>query len=119
MPSRVARYEILLDFMKEVDPERTELYQEALTFDCYLRENMKSRPSFSKENIVTKEQLQLLKKENHILEKQIHIELFSYPVWNKVDQMKKGEARFILFDYLNRDPLTYEASIKELKSNET
>lgn len=118
MPSRVARYEILLDFMKEVDPERTELYQEALTFDCYLRENMKSRPSFSKENIVTKEQMQLLKKENHILEKQIHIELFSYPVWDKVEQMKKGEARFILFDYLNRDPLTYEASIKELKINE-
>ena len=48
-PARSYRYQVLLHFAKSVDPEREALYQESLTYDIYLRENIKSRPAFSKD----------------------------------------------------------------------
>ena len=46
-PSRAYRYEILLAFAAEKDPVRSAFYRELLTFDMYLRENLKSRPVFA------------------------------------------------------------------------
>ena len=99
--SRVKRYEILLDFIKERHLDKEELYKELLIFDLYLRERVKSRPSFAGEYTVSKE----LKKEQG---KTSHIEKFSYRV---ADSCERKEC-VILFDYDNRSKLTHEASLK-------
>lgn len=47
--SRLARYEILFGFLKEMEAERTEIYRDLLMYDLYLRENVKSRPGFARD----------------------------------------------------------------------
>ena len=47
VPSRSHHYQVLLDFACYVNYERKDLYAELLTFDLYLRENVKSRPAFA------------------------------------------------------------------------
>ena len=47
--SRIKRYEIVLDFIRELGTEKEELYRELLVFDLYLRERVKSRPNFAGE----------------------------------------------------------------------
>ena len=61
--SRITRYEILLDFIKSRNTEKEELYRELLTFDLYLRENVKNRPEFAGEYSVSKEFLNLFYEE--------------------------------------------------------
>ncbi len=46
-PARAYRYQVFLEFAGEYDRERLPLYRELLTFDLYLRENLKSRPEFA------------------------------------------------------------------------
>lgn len=46
-PARAYRYHVLLQFAKEYDIEHLEIYKELLTYDMYLRENVKSRPDFA------------------------------------------------------------------------
>lgn len=110
-PSRVARYEVLLQFASAIDSQNTELYAEALTFDCYLRENMKSRPTFSNQLDTFKDELKEMKKQKNITGKENHLEPFYYPVWSEEDQMltKRERPWVICFDYSKRNPLTYEA----------
>ena len=48
-PSRLYRYGILLDFALCYGKKQEGLYKELLTYDIYLRENMKSRPEFAKD----------------------------------------------------------------------
>ncbi len=45
--SRLARYEILYNFLKEKDPQQIHRYCDLLMYDLYLRENVKSRPKFA------------------------------------------------------------------------
>lgn len=46
--SRMARYEILLDFVKEnLKIEETDIFVQILTYDLYLRENVKNRPAWA------------------------------------------------------------------------
>lgn len=130
-PARAYRYQVLLDFAEETDPEQSELYRELLTFDLYLRENMKSRPDFAKDLTPYKEQIrsfyQKEEKERKILPdydgydsrqlaKMTHLERFSYAVWNPPEPTK--EEAFVLFDYRNRNPLTYEARIQVIPYKE-
>ena len=120
--SRVARYEILLDFAKQYDKENEDLYRELLIFDLYLRENMKNRPDFAGEYQVDKEILHdFYEKESQVhqylkgydqydkrqLRKMTHIEKFSYDVTG--DCKKKDTV--ILFDYQNRNKLNKQAAI--------
>ena len=123
------RYEALLQFACLYDREKEALYKELLTYDIYLRENMKSRPGFSKDMTAYKEQLQdFYKHEEKLREllplyteyqprqvaKMTHIEAFSYAVWEEsVDKrMSKSKAPVaVLFDYRQRSPLTNEARI--------
>lgn len=120
--SRVARYEILLSFAKEYDCDRTDLYKELLTYDLYLRENAKSRPSFAGEYKTEKEFLhafyekeadtqQYLKGyeryDHRQLRKMTHIEKFSYDVMNDCSR----RDQYILFDYENRSPLNHQAAV--------
>jgi len=112
-PSRIARYDVLLEFAQEMDMNRLEIYKETLTYDCYLRENMKSRPSFSRDIGLMKEQIKEARKTKDTAGKQMHIEMFTYPVWESVPRMEKKleTPKLVMFNYIERDPLTYEASV--------
>ena len=128
-PARAYRYDVLLEFAVEVDPDREPLYVELLTFDMYLRENLKSRPNFSgelheyKEKIRIfyqreEEQREFLKGYKEFSGKQMskmtHLEPFYYPVWEiQVSQIsqKAPLPQFMLFDYNKRDPLTHQAMV--------
>ncbi len=115
-PSRIARYDVLLEFAQEMDMNRVEIYKETLTYDCYLRENMKSRPSFSSDPGLIKELIKEARKTNDTAGKQMHIEMFTYPVWESVSRMeiKLETPKLVMFNYIERDPLTYEASVNLL-----
>lgn len=127
-PSRMYRYDVLLEFiMTVVSKEKETLYKELLVFDIYLRENVKTRPVFasfladSKEivrNFYEKEveNLQYLSGYERFDAKQMarmtHLEKFTYPVWStKYEEIIKplAKERYVLFDYKERNPLTYEA----------
>ena len=99
--SRIARYEILLDFIREYDVKKEAFYRELLTFDLYLRENVKNRPDFAGDYTVSKEI-----KRNY--PKSAHLEKFCYDVMG--DCGKKEQI--ILFEYENRSKLTHQASCK-------
>ncbi len=119
-PSRMYRYHALLQFADSVSLTHHELYVEALTYDLYARENLKSRPAFSRELEPYKKEMREFYKQEEIqrkylpsykqyqgkqLAKMTHIEVFK--------TMTEGLA-YVLFDYENRDPLTYEAKIMNI-----
>ncbi len=136
-PARSYRYQVLLDFACTVAPDRRALFAELLTFDLYLRENLKSRPTFSSENRLNREKVRLfyegeeqapqfLKGYDGYTAVQIsrmtHIERFSYSVWaeHSADCPAKLETpAYILFDYKNRDALTHDAKYHEIMLMQT
>ncbi len=101
--SRVKRYEILLDFIRALRLEQDELYRELLVFDLYLRERVKSRPTFAGEYTVPKD----VKREQAKLS---HVERFHYDV---AGDCKKRDC-LVSFDYENRSKLTHEATVMYL-----
>lgn len=127
--SRIARYEILLQFIEEnVRSERLGRYRELLTYDLYLRENVKNRPAFSGEYPVSKEYLQVFYDQEVVehkylkgyeqydkrqLRKMTHIEKFHY---NVAGSMEEKET-YLLFDYKNRSPLTHQAATAVLNGS--
>lgn len=123
--SRVARYEILLGFIRGLDTQKEELYKELLTLDLYLRENIKNRPAFAGEYSVSKETLNTFyekESEEHQylvgyetydkrqLRKMTHIESFHYDVLGDGSPCEQ----MILFDYENRSKLNHQATIFQL-----
>ena len=90
--SRIARYEILLDFIRELGTGKEELYRELLTFDLYLREHVKSRPSFAGVYTVSKE----MKRQ---YSKNVHLEKFRYDITSNCEEKEV----IILFDYEKRN----------------
>lgn len=119
-PARAYRYQILLEFAALKDPDNREIYRELLTYDMYLRENLKSRPGFAAE--ITEEEkkdirrfYQTEEQERHYLpaygeydwkqlSRMTHMELFRYP-----------EPHYMLFDYQERNPLNYEAKVQVIE----
>ncbi|HKM35205.1 MAG TPA: B12-binding domain-containing radical SAM protein [Lachnospiraceae bacterium] len=132
-PSRVYRYQVLSSFAETLDEKRSGLYRELLTFDMYLRENLKSRPDFTKDLQPYKRQISLFYKMEEVqrfylqdydeydsrqLERMTHLEPFRYSVWSSLKNMPVKEKsedaddiHYVLFDYKHRDPLTYEAKV--------
>jgi hypothetical protein len=109
-PARSYRYEVLYGFACGVSKRKdsAELYRELLTFDMYLRENLKSRPSFMGDNKIEKGHL------NGLPKNLSHVEKFNYPVWDmgEVAKCKRLEAaEYVLFDYSHRNPLTHNAKV--------
>ncbi len=98
--NRVARYEILLDFIRQLHTGEDELYRELLTFDLYLRENVKSRPDFAGDYTVSKEH-------KRQYGKTVHLEQFHYDVAGTCEE----KEQVIVFDYENRDKLNRQATI--------
>ncbi|MCI9336301.1 MAG: DUF4080 domain-containing protein [Lachnospiraceae bacterium] len=136
-PARVYRYQALLDFAVTYDGERREIYRELLTFDMYLRENLKSRPDFAPEREDVREAVRDFyrreeKERKYLpnygeydrrqLARMTHLEPFVYPVWDKawteeraVRSEEDGTAyNLVLFDYQKRSPLNHEAFVQVL-----
>ena len=136
--SRIRRYDILLDFIRErfAEEEKADLYRELLTLDLYLRENVKSRPAWAADLFPYKEaaaafykkedrQRKFLKNYEGFhagqLARMTHLEVFTYPVVEAFGKGKEeaaaGAGRGIcpvLFDYRDRNPLNGEAAIYTL-----
>ncbi|MCM1543231.1 MAG: B12-binding domain-containing radical SAM protein [Blautia sp.] len=114
-PARAYRYQVLLAFAVLYDSAREPIYRELLTYDMYLRENLKSRPDFMKDMAPHKEQIRDLSRQGNRQRNLTHIEPFAYPVWD-VEAVKAGKKNksdiFVFFDYTMRDPLTYEAVVE-------
>ena len=125
-PARGYRYQILLDFCMEKAPEKVDMYRELLTFDIYLREKMKTRPTFAKSQDSLKDiSREIYQREEETrellpayseynskqLSKMTHLEEFEYLVWNQSGCKKLTEKQYIMFDYNERNPLNSEARI--------
>ncbi|MBR1771595.1 MAG: B12-binding domain-containing radical SAM protein [Lachnospiraceae bacterium] len=109
-PARAYRYEVLLAFAAEADPDYVACYRELLTYDLYLRENLKSRPSYAQDlqrqdvkdfvrqfyRTEERERVYLptyAAYDSRQMSKMTHLEPFVYPVWD-VAQMRqiRGKA---------------------------
>jgi radical SAM superfamily enzyme YgiQ (UPF0313 family) len=117
-PSRVYRYEVLFDFACKYSskPDKVELYRELLTFDMYLRENLKSRPGFLSDNHIDKEMLRKIRLGREI--RMTHVERFYYPIWDIAKEIYKArlsEPKYVLFDYEDRDALTHDARVQVIE----
>ncbi len=128
-PSRSYRYEALLAFACLHDGSREELYRELLTYDIYLRENMKSRPAFAKDLSEYKGRIRDVYGDENCLREKLpdygeyqpkqiarmtHAEIFRYPVWEATTGKgleKRKIPGMVLFDYAKRNPLTGEAAV--------
>lgn len=97
--SRLGRYEILLDFIREFCPEKEAEYRELLTIDLYLREKLKSRPSFAADQSPYRAKLREILDQ---VGKQKHAEALL--AWEE-------SPIYLIFDYEKRDPLTNDAFI--------
>ncbi len=113
---RSARYEILLDFVKN-NCEQTELFKELLVYDYYLRENAKTRPAFAGENALGKEKIRQFYEE----EATAHRYLSGYTDYDKNQMRKMTHLEYfpilkktVLFDYMHRNPINYEACTYEV-----
>jgi radical SAM superfamily enzyme YgiQ (UPF0313 family) len=122
--SRIKRYDILLDFYKEIvlesgseEDELTlvALFKELLVLDLYLREDLKSRPAFAHSNLhqsKLREMYSTYQKDRKV----IHLEQFSFDVFTAADLglvIKKDIT--LLFDYSDRDPLNKAATLTVLE----
>lgn len=109
---RAARYEILLEFVKEYAPEQMDVVREFLTYDYYLRENAGNRPEFAGEYQMDKAEVRAFYEE----EAESHKYLPGYEKYDR-NQMRKMTHlekflclnKTVLFDYRERSPLTHEA----------
>lgn len=143
--SRIARYEILLHFLEEhmgVYPDNSEdsrqpaaksaenRYQSAvesaadrmdeytawLTLDLYLRDNVRNRPSFLPENKISSDEAAVFYK----MEEEERRYLKNYAGYDrrqmrKMTHLERIFGRMILFDYRERDPLSGDAKVYEIK----
>lgn len=137
--SRIARYNILLDFVERTKPQIIEPLKELLVYDLYLRENLKSRPSFAKDQTKYKEKyhnfygiIQQMNKEGLMeldgkknvlpdykeyqarqMARMTHLECFSYDLATLEETGEvKAKEQHILFDYKKRNPLNQEVRTK-------
>ncbi len=98
--SRLRRYELLLEFIRRFPRIPEEKVRESMLYDLYLRENLKSRPSFAPDRRAFAKAIHEYRRRENI-PKTAHIEVFS-------------QGRAVLFDYTQRDPLTNNAKTCEI-----
>lgn len=115
--SRVNRYILLLNFIKEeLNPTEEEsfLWKELLTLDFYLRENAKTRPVFAKKIEEYKENIHKIY--THPKLKQ-QLESYVNYTAKQIEHMTHIEVfkgQYILFDYQNRNVLTKAANTMDV-----
>ncbi len=93
--SRMRRYEILLEYLKEETDVPTEVAAQKMLYDLYLREKLKKRPVFAPDQKQYETAVWNYRKNNQV-SKTAHIEVFE-------------NGTVILFDYEKRDPLSKNA----------
>ena len=98
--SRMRRYEILMEFAGEQKEIPSEALSDVMLLDLYLRENLKSRPSFASDQKPYERLIWDYRKVEKI-PKTAHIEVFR-------------DGKTILFDYTDRDPLTNNAQLTDI-----
>ena len=98
--SRMRRYEILMEFAGEQKEIPSEALSDVMLLDLYLRENLKSRPSFASDQKPYERQIWDYRKAKKI-PKTAHIEVFR-------------DGKRLLFDYTDRDPLTNNAQLTDI-----
>lgn len=129
--TRINRYIILLDMLgktvlKKLDKEYN-IARQLLVHDLYLREKVKSRPEFAEDmNIYKDKYNELYKNEEQIrailtaynqydtkqIARMTHIEHYTIDIQELINNKKIIEKDyFILYDYLERNPINYQARI--------
>ena len=98
--SRMRRYEILMEFAGEQKEIPSEALSDVMLLDLYLRENLKSRPSFASDQKPYERLIWDYRKAKKI-PKAAHIEVFR-------------DGKKLLFDYTDRDPLTNNAQLTDI-----
>ena len=98
--SRMRRYEILMEFAGERKEIPAEALSDVMLLDLYLRENLKSRPSFASDQKPYERLIWDYRKAKKI-PKTAHIEVFR-------------DGKKLLFDYTDRDPLTNNAQLTDI-----
>jgi hypothetical protein len=123
--SRSKRYEIFYEFASAIDREHAQLYEEALRYDLYLRENAKSRPSWAAPLPLDKNERYQMLKEHGWEKKYCHAEPCYYPVekianllptqpMSRAYLIREETPQWLLFDYESRSPWTNEAAVVHL-----
>lgn len=98
--SRLRRYEILLEFLKERTQLPVNTASQHMVYDLYLREKLKKRPVFAMDQKPYEASVRNYRKANKT-PKTAHIEVF-------------GDGSAVLFDYEARDPLTNNARAEQI-----
>lgn len=129
--SRMKRYEILIDFMKEQGSNDSnkgidmDAFTNILVHDLYLRENLKSRPKFASDSEQYKslfrdfyndeklfEYLDASKEEYRLnqLKPYVHLEHYNIDI-NKTayEGITIKTDNIMLYDYMHRDPLNFDS----------
>lgn len=130
--NRVARYEIVWDYVCENFPEHKEEFRETLTYDLFLRDYVKNAPEFVRErdkeylNSVRDHLSEMVEKKTlpngyeHVLPKQLFHIIYMNQFTLDMDALyNKGEVKHVdpyslMFDYRNRDPLSHSACVTHI-----
>lgn len=98
--TRMRRYEILLEFLEDVPEISMDQVKDQMVYDLYLRENLKSRPGFARDQKPFERQIWDFRKREKVA-KNTHVEVFA-------------DGKVLLFDYADRDPLTNNAHVTDV-----
>ena len=98
--TRMRRYEILLEFLEDVPEISIDQVKDQMVYDLYLRENLKSRPGFARDQKPFERQIWDFRKREKVA-KNAHVEVFA-------------DGKVLLFDYADRDPLTNNAHVTDV-----
>ena len=98
--TRMRRYEILLEFLEDVPEISMDQVKDQMVYDLYLRENLKSRPGFARDQKPFERQIWDFRKREKVA-KNAHVEVFA-------------DGTVLLFDYVDRDPLTNNAHVTDV-----
>lgn len=98
--TRMRRYEILLEFLEDVPEISMDQVKDQMVYDLYLRENLKSRPGFARDQKPFERQVWDVRKREKVA-KNAHVEVFA-------------DGTVLLFNYADRDPLTNNAHVTDV-----
>ena len=98
--TRMRRYEILLEFLEDVPEISMDQVKDQMIYDLYLRENLKSRPGFARDQKPFERQIWDFRKREKVA-KNAHVEVFA-------------DGTVLLFNYADRDPLTNNAHVTDV-----
>ena len=98
--TRMRRYEILLEFLEDVPEISMDQVKDQMVYDLYLRENLKSRPGFARDQKPFERQIWDFRKREKVA-KNAHVEVFA-------------DGTVLLFNYAVRDPLTNNAHVTDV-----